>query len=245
MFSGCISNGAENENAGGELVVYCENGILDPVREIASLFEKKTGIAVHIQNDAGRHLVNQIHYLREADVFIPDSRHGITSILLTTPNLITDSVFLGYQSLVFLVPHGNPKKFDGSLYTLLTSQHGLIMANPEISTLGMVTGTLLKEQFMFDPLMNAALFFTTDSRGLIQGIITNQASVAIDWESSYISNKQAGIDTIHVTPPVKKHPALAVTLETSSDPEKAETFLNMLTSRKGKDIFKKFGIEDN
>lgn len=245
LFSGCISNGAQKENTRAELVVYCENGILYPVRETAILFEKETGIRVTIQNDAARNLINQIHYLGEADVFIPDSREGILSILSATPNLITDSSFLGYQSLVFLVPRGNPGKFDGSLYTLLDPEHGLIMANPESSTLGMVTGALLKDQLIFDPVMNAVLFFTTDSRGLIPGIITNQASVAIDWKSSYISNYQAGIDTIPVYPPVKKHPALAVTLETAPHPENAEIFLKMLTSKKGNEIFKKFGIENN
>ncbi len=232
------------ENKGADLIVYCENGILAPIREITTTFEKSSGLRVQIKNDCARNLTSQIYYHREADIYIPDSRQSIDNILKSNPHFITDSVFLGYQTLVFMVKAGNPKDFNGDLQYLHNPVNSIILANPESSTLGLATSLLLKHHSIYDPVMKSVLFFTTDSRGLIHNIAANQASVAINWKSEYYSNKgEMPVDTITIPSTLKYHPAMAVVLKDGLHPANSKKYIKMLISEKGQQIFSKYSIE--
>ncbi|MFO8000825.1 MAG: substrate-binding domain-containing protein [Marinilabilia sp.] len=245
LFSGCHQPVKEKiEDA--DLTIYCENGILGPIKEIADQYEENSGLNIEIQNDCARNLVSMVHYRNEADVFIPDTRHTIDNIASLEKNFFSDSVFLGYQSLMFFVPKENPENFDGKLQSLLNPSNGIVLANPESSTLGMVTGITLKQHNLYDQVMNSVLFFTTDSRGLIRSIATNQASVAMGWKSDpYLIDPFMAIDTIHIhglSPEKRFHKAIAVIPEKAPNKEEARKFLKILTSGNATSIFKKYGI---
>jgi molybdenum ABC transporter molybdate-binding protein len=244
LLFGCINKSSDNAEPVPDLVVYCENGILNPVREFTEYFEEKTGLSVAIYNDNARNLINQIHYRRDADIFIPDSRYALDNIRLASPDIVTDSVSLGYQTLVFIVLKGNPKNFDGTLASLTNPEYGVILANPESSTLGMVTGVMLSHYELFDPVMNSVLFLTSDSRGLIRNIDNNQASIAINWNSCIVNRD--GNFTIEVIPIQAKythHQAIAVILNNAPHKENAAQYLKMLNSGAAKIIMQKYGID--
>jgi molybdenum ABC transporter molybdate-binding protein len=245
LYGGCKNSPKQQKDQSPNLIVYCENGILGPIKEISTSFEEKTGLKVGIQNDCARNLTNLIHYRREADIFIPDARTTIDNIMMTSPDIVLDSAFLGFQSLVYLVAKGNPSQFNGDFQSLLDPSLGVILANPETSTLGLLTGQMLKKQSVYTQIMNSVLFLTTDSRGLIRGISSGQASVAISWKSDYLFNsKHMGIDTISVASPYKYHPAMAIILKGAPNKRNAKEFLKVLKSKSGKKILKKYGIDD-
>jgi molybdenum ABC transporter molybdate-binding protein len=242
-FSGCIYNTSKDETREADIIVYCENGILEPVKEIISLYEKSTGLKVDIHNDCARNLTSLIHYRREADIFIPDSRLSIDLIKTANPELIADSAFLGIQTLVFMVAKGNPKRFDGQLNALLNKQFGVILANPETSTLGNASELLLQHHALYNEVKNSVLFLTIDSRGLIRNISSGQASLAISWRSDYFSNHNAlSIDTISIASPHKHYTAMAVLLKNAHNKSNAKKQLQFLESGKSKQIFEKYGI---
>ncbi|PWE00419.1 substrate-binding domain-containing protein [Marinilabilia rubra] len=228
-----------------DLVIYCENGMLGPIKEITNIFEKQSGLNIDIQNDCARNLTSLIHYRKEADVFIPDSRQAIDNILLANPKMIADSAFLGFQTLVFMVPKNNPSLFDGQLATLPSPDQAIILANPESSTLGLVTGRLLQSHGLYYQVMNSVVLLTTDSRGLIRNLVAGQGSVAIGWRSDYLSNHaRMKIDTLSIPSNDKYFEAMAVILRDAPHSQNAKLFLNILKSRTSKKLLKKYGIED-
>lgn len=233
------SKGEENP----DLIIYCENGILGPVMEIVQAFEDSTSLHVSIQNDCAGNLNSLIHYRREADIFIPDSREAINNILLTSPELITDSVYLGTQTLVFIVRRGNPSRLTGSMESLTNPENGVILANPESSSLGASSGTLLKKHLLYDKVMNSVLFLTPDSRSLVRNIAAEQASIAIAWESDYLTNSiRKHLDTLSIQSSFKNFPALAVMLNTGNNKKNARNFLEELKQESSQKIFEKYGI---
>ena len=241
----CNAPPTSGETASPDLVIYCENGILGPIKEITNLFEKQSGLNIDIQNDCARNLTSLIHYRREADIFIPDTRQAIDNILLSDPKMIADSAFLGFQTLVFMVPKNNPSLFDGQLTTLPSPDQAIILANPESSTLGLVTGRLLQNHGLYDQVMNSIVLLTTDSRGLIRNLVSGQASVAIGWRSDYLSNHaRMKIDTLSIASNDKYFEAMAVILRDAPNSQNAKIFLNLLKSRTSKKLLKKYGIDD-
>ncbi|WP_291856501.1 substrate-binding domain-containing protein [Marinilabilia sp.] len=243
IIAGCKPKLQSKETENTDLIVYCENGILGPVMEFVQAFEDSTHLNVSIQNDCARNLINLIHYRREADIFIPDSREAINNILLASPELILDSVYLGNQTLVFIIPRGNPSRLTGSLNSLTNPKNGIILANPESSTLGYTSGILLKKHKLYDQVMNSVLFLTTDSRSLIRDIASEQASIAIVWESDYLTNSiRKQVDTLAIQASFKSFQTLAVTLNSGNNKKNALQFLESLKQEESRKIFEKYGI---
>ncbi|PRZ01668.1 substrate-binding domain-containing protein [Marinilabilia salmonicolor] len=244
LFTGACNTGKTSDKEDDpDIIIYCENGILAPILEIVQEYEDSTGLHISIQNDCARNLVNLIHYRREADIFIPDSREAIDKILLTSPEIIADSVSVGNQTLVFIVPKKNPLKLTGELKSLTTPANGIILANPESSTLGFSSGTLLQKHQIYDQVMNSVLFLTADSRSLVRNIANNHASLAIAWESDYLTNSiRTQVDTLSIASPHKTFPAVAVLLNTGKQKEKAVEFLSSLNKKNARKIFEKYGI---
>ncbi len=240
---GCKNNSPSGEENEPDLIVYCENGILGPVKEFTNYFEDSTGLKVSIQNDCARNLTSLIHYRREADIFIPDTRQSIDKLSMISPDLITDSVYLGHQTLVFIIARNNPAGLTGTIESLTNTANGIILANPESSTLGHITGLYLKEYQIYDRVMNSVLFLTTDSRALIRDIAANHASLAIAWESDYLTNSiRKQVDTLSISSNHKEYPAMAAQLTTGSNKQNAIKYLNWLRRPHSQKIFEKYGI---
>lgn len=245
LLTGCNVPTTPDGSVTADLVIYCENGILGPIKEFTDIFEHQSGLKVEIQNDCARNLTSLIHYRKEADIFIPDSRQAIDNIIRSNPGIISDSLLLGYQTLVFMVPKNNPSLFDGQLASLTKPDQAVILANPESSTLGLVSGTMLREHRLYDQVMNSVILLTIDSRGLIQNLTSKQASVAIGWRSDYLSNhRREKIDTLSIPSHEKYFKAMAVILNHSPHKHNATLYLNLLGSHKGKNLLKKYGIDD-
>jgi len=243
--SACNNNGDEQKKP-SRLVVYCENGILNPVLEITDHFKKNTGINVKIRNDCARNLVSSLHYHDDADIFIPDATETINNLLMVDSLFFEDKLFLGNQSLIFFIPEGNPEQFDGHLKKLFQLENGMIMANPESSTLGLLTGILLEKNLMYKEAMGSVLFLTTDSRNLMQNIEKKKASVGIGWRSDYTGARTPPkIDTVNikgVLPSMIHHPASAAVLSSAPNKDAATRYLEFLTSDLAARIFKKYEI---
>ena len=243
LFQSCRNNHASGHETGPDLVIYCENGILGPLKEIATNFEDSTGLQLSIQNDCARNLTSLIHYRNEADIFIPDAKQGLEKLFLSSPDIIKDSVSLGEQKLLFIVAKSNPAKLSGSINTLTDPANGIILANPESSTLGHISGSFLKKHQIYDQVMNSVLFLTADSRSLVRNIASNHASLAIAWESDYLTNSiRKKADTLSIQSSFLNYPAMAVSLTSGKNQKNAAHFLKELQTTKSKKIFEKYGI---
>ncbi len=247
FLQGCIFKPARTEDkmaVPAQLVIYCENGVLAPVLEITEKFRHDNDIDIHIQNDCSQSLINLLQFSRDADIFIPDSRQAIDRLRYMQPGIFSDSVFLGYNPLVFIVPKGNPMKFDGKFKSLTDRRFSVILSNPQTSSLGYETQQILMNQSVFDALMRGnVVALSVDSRGLLKSVATGQASVTIDWLSSYKQNSNyLLVDTLLLPSSAALPEIYANSLSSSSNPLMAQAFLETLKSENSSEIFLKYGI---
>lgn len=227
-----------------ELIIYCENGVVAPIYEISQFFEARYNCKVTIQNGNVRNLTSMIHLSNKGDLFIPDTNYGFSLLRLLQPDIIRDSLYIGTNRLVYIVPKSNPEKFDGQIESVSQRQFAVIIANPETSSLGLKTKEILKNRAIYAEVINNIMTLSVDSRGLIRSIDKGEATLAIDWLSSYYYNSnRERVDTIHFLPPVPESDIYASVLNTSEKPGLAQTFLAVLSSPVAVDIFKAHGIE--
>jgi molybdate transport system substrate-binding protein len=226
-----------------ELLIYCENGMVSSILEISTQFEAQYNCKVRIQNDCSKNLIGLINYSQKGDLFIPDSYQAIAKLSKANPNVIADSLYIGVNPLVFIVKKGNPETFDASLLSLSKRSHAVLLANPETSSLGFETKKLLQETRLYDPVMTNALALSVDSRGIIRSVINGEASVAIDWLSSYhFNSNKNSVDTLSIQDAYDVPRVFAAVLRSSEYPGLAQSFLATLSSGYGAQILAKHGI---
>ena len=226
-----------------ELRIYCENGMVNAILELSNYFETQYKCKVIIQNDCSKNLIGLINYSQKGDLFIPDSYQSIVRLSKANPKIITDSLFIGVNQLVFIVKKGNPDGFDGSFLSLSNRNHALLLANPETSSLGFETKKLLQENNVYDTVVRNALALSVDSRGLIPSVLNEEASVVIDWLSSYENNLNKNlIDTISITVGYDYPKVFAAVLKTNKNQGLAYSFLAAISSEYGTEVFAKHGI---
>jgi molybdate transport system substrate-binding protein len=227
-----------------ELIIYCENGIVAPIYEISQFFETKYRCKVTIQNGNVRNLTSLISLTNSGDLFIPDTNYGFSLLRENQPDIIDDSLYLGTNQLVYIIPKGNPEKFDGQLESMSQKKYAVIIANPETSSLGNKTKEILKNKDIYARVINNIMTLSVDSRSIIRSINSGEATLAIDWISSYYYNSnRERVDTVHFSPPIPESDIYASVLSTSKNRGLAQTFLAVLSSPHAVAIFKAHGIE--
>ena len=226
-----------------ELLIYCENGMVSPILEISNYFETQYKCRIRIHNDCSKNLIGLINYSQQGDLFIPDSYQAIQKLSHANPSIIADSLYLGINQMIFIVKKGNPEAFDGQISSLAKREHAVLLANPETSSLGYETKKLLKNNRVYDPIMANVLALSVDSRGIIRSIVNGEASVAVDWLSSYhnTSNRVA-VDTLALNTDYEFPRVFASVLTSSQYPGLAHSFLATLSSGYGSEVFAKYGI---
>jgi len=227
-----------------QLIIYCENAIAPPIYELKKQFEKEYHCKVIIQNDCAQNLIGLINFSNKGDLFIPSSRHSFRVLREKTKEDILDSVFLGYNSIVFMVKKGNPKGFKGDLSLLTSKDLSLIIANPETSSLGYETRDLLKKGKVYNKVINNVVSLTTDSKGLIKSLINNQADLIINFASTIHIN--GNINDIEIIPLEQKYQkeleVYAGILSTTNNRDLAESFMTYVNTSESKSVLNKYGF---
>jgi len=238
------SKSATKEQKNKELIIYCENAVAPPIYELKKKFEKKYKCKVIIQNDCAQNLIGLINYSNKGDIFIPSSVHSFNELCEKTDEQVIDSVFLGYNSLVFMVRKGNPKSFNGDVMRLISDDYAVIIANPETSSLGFETRNVLKRWKIYEDILNNVVALSTDSKGLIKSLKDNRADVVINFASTiYINGSRNYIDII---PFDEEHhceiEVYAGILSTSTNPDLARSFMAFVNNSEGKSVLNKYGF---
>ena len=217
-----------------ELVVYCENTMLNVVVDLKQAFEKLHNCRVVIQNDCSKNLMGIIHYSAVGDLYIPSSTHTFKDFYANTGQVLTDSLFIGYNHLVYMVKKGNPKGFKGYLAHLKSkNKYAVIIANSETSSLGYETKRFLKQQRSYDHILMNAVSLTSDSKGLVKGLKEDQADVVINWQSNiYVNGNSNHVEVIRPQSPHNNtFPVYAAVLSCCSEPKLARAFLDLASAQ--------------
>lgn len=227
-----------------ELLIYCENSMVQPLLELKDEFEDIWNCEIIIHNDCSQNLISLIQYSLKGDLYIPGSQHGFTSLREKQNILITDSVFIGYNPLVLMVEINNPNHYNGNLKSLVTNNKAITIANPETSSLGYETYKILHKDRVYNSLLDNMVSLSIDSRGLVKSVYDKQAQVAISWRSDVYNNIYASELDIIAIPESDINPpeVYAGLLSSVKNAQLAEVFLNYIAGERATIIFKKYGI---
>jgi len=227
-----------------EILVYCENSMLGIVLNLKDQFEKEYDCKVSIQNDCAQNLMDLISYTGKGDLYIPSSTASFKDFHQKTNQTLIDSVFIGYNTLVFMVKKGNPKKFDGRFSSLLQDKYSMIIADPETSSVGYETKQLLLQNRVYKRVLPKIVSLTSDSKGLTKGLKNNQADVVIDWHSNlFVNGNHKYIEIIKPEIQNNQHiPIYAASLSCSSEPTLTKEFLNFTNSQLNESRISKYGF---
>jgi len=245
---GCINRDRDKKSVEKqkkeELIIYCENAVAPPIYELIKKFEKEFNCKITIQNDCAQNLIGLINYSHKGDIFIPSSLHAFNVLRQGTNEHLIDSVFLGYNSLVFMVKKGNPKNFNGDISLLTSDDFAVIIANPEMSSLGYETRRILMEWNIYEDVLNHVVALTADSKGLIKSLKNDQADVVINFASTiFINDSRNYIDIIPFDE--EHHSEMEVyagVLSTSKNVELARSFMEYVNNPEGASVFNKYGF---
>ncbi|WP_289054634.1 substrate-binding domain-containing protein [Carboxylicivirga marina] len=213
-----------------ELIIYCENTMLNMVVDLKYTFEQENNCKVIIQNDCSKNLMGSINYSSKGDIYIPSSGHSFKDFYKNTGFHLSDSLFLGYNHLVYMVKKGNPKKFSGNTAPLmLKGKYAVIIANPETSSLGHETKLFLEKQRAYNKVFESVVALTSDSKGLVKGLKGDQADVALNWKSNInVNGNSDHIQVIHPQSPYNNAiPMYAAVISSSTEPSLAKAFLHL------------------
>nr|WP_321406335.1 substrate-binding domain-containing protein [uncultured Carboxylicivirga sp.] len=227
-----------------ELVVYCENSMLGLILNLKEQFEIQYNCKVRVQNDCAQNLMDLISYTGKGDLYIPSSTATFEKFYQETGQALMDSVFIGYNSLTFMVKKGNPTNFDGRFSSLLKDKYSLIIANPETSSIGFETRKLLQTQNVYDRLLPKIVALTSDSKGLIKELKNDKVDIVIDWESNYFVNGNRNYVDI-IKPDLQNNlhiPIFATSLSCSSEPVLTKAFLNFTNTQLNENRLSKYGF---
>ena len=245
----CLEIGNQNadplmQQTNDTLIIYCENALAPPILELKKDFENLNNCKVIIQNDCAQNLIGIINFSFEGDIFIPSARHEFDVLRKSSKVNLTDSVFLGFNSLVFMVKKGNPKKFTGELTPEILKKFAMIIANPETGSLGYETRETLKQENIYYDVLKNVISLSTDSKGLVNRIKNNEADLVINFASSVHIN--GSINYVDILPfkwqEQNTIKVFAGVLSTSRHKNLAQSFLDYVSSRQSKSILNKYGI---
>jgi len=235
----------KSNKATKELIVYCENTMLNIVLDLKQAFEQQYDCTVVIQNDNSKNLMGIIQYSAVGDLYIPSTAHSFEDFYDQTGQQLTDSLFIGYNHLVFMVKKGNPKHFSGYSSQLRNKGNfAVILANAESSDLGYETKRFLKQQRIYDKVLKNAVSLTSDSKGLIRALKEDQADVVINWKSNLFVNKNRNyVDVIVPQSSFNTElPVYATVLSCSKEPVLARAFLKMASSHFNEPKLSQYGF---
>ena len=164
IFLGCDSK--ELEKPKKELLIYCGATMMKPMMEIKEIIEKQENCKIIILKGGSGNLLKSLKISRIGDLYLPGSDSYIQKC--KEENLVTDSVFVGYNQAAIMVQKGNPKNISGNLTNFTNKNLFVVIGNPDSGSIGKETKKILQKKDVFEATLENASLLTTDSKKLFQ-----------------------------------------------------------------------------
>jgi molybdenum ABC transporter molybdate-binding protein len=124
------------------LQVFCAANLKKPVEAAARQFQDELGVEVQLQFGGSGTLVSQLRVAKQGDLFIASDEGSLQDARRF--ELVREVLPLAKQHPVIAVTAGNPKKI-ATLEDLLQPGLKVALANPEATSIGRITKTLLSK----------------------------------------------------------------------------------------------------
>lgn len=250
LLAGGCQQGAKDGKSGSAgmdektvITVYCENSMVPMMVEMEKLFELESNCDVKIVNDCSHNLIGLINFSKKGDLFMPDACSAFGELGRNSSVKIIDSVFLGNNQLVVLVPDDNPKNIIAGASLFGNTNLSAAIANPETGSLGLETYMMLNERGHYAAFSKSIVGMTVDSKGLGKMVQNGEADYAITWASSAVlADGNMSVRYLELTPAYDVPVFLGV-LSCSANQNVAKYFMDFVSSGKQSEIIQRNGLK--
>lgn len=227
-----------------EILIYCGITMVKPVKELAGLFEARTGVKVTISQGGSEDLYEALKLARIGDIYFPGSTSYRQDHL--SEGLLGEAVPVGHNVASLMVAKGNPKRVKADIRELLRTDITMVVCNPETGSIGNETQRILDRVGLTREVLNRSAFFATDSRNLTQALKSGQVDVTLNWRATaFFPENRDAVEIIDLDPALTQPSKLELNLLTFSKlPDAARGFMALAASEEGQAIFRKHGFLD-
>jgi molybdate transport system substrate-binding protein len=143
-----------------------------------------------------------------------------------------------------MVQKGNPKQISSNLNNLYNKNYYSALGDQSTGCIGIQTKIILEQAGLFDKVIRNSKNISIDSRQLASLLFRKEVELIINWKSLLSFNKyKAHMDLIHIDKKyLKKSKLIIGLLKISKQKEIALKIMKYASSKKGREIFKKYGF---
>lgn len=225
---------------GKSLLVYCAAGINNPMNALGEKFKEKYGADVQFTYANSTELISQMEITKKGDLCVLASVEDYQ--LAKEKNLIKDEKELVKHIPAIAVPKGNPANIK-SLKDFGNPGIKVILGDPQVTPLGKLANKLFEKQGVLDAAKNNIVATFSTVNEVVTFLSQGKGDCSIVWEDN-ILNASKDLDLISIPESENMIKTIPVcTLQSSSENELAEEFMNYAASDEAKEIFKKYNLK--
>ena len=224
---------------GKTLYALVGTGIKDPVTEIASLYEKKTGVKVELNFGNCGNLLGQLSLNPKGDLLLPGSMDTVEKV--RSKGLVSAvSEPMGYLVPAIVTPKGNPAKIK-TVDDLEKSGVKLILPDKVATSIGVMAYKVFTKRGITAGIEANILAFMESPQKVVAAILLGQGDAGIVDASATLKYADK-LELIAIDPSINERERLVcVVLSCAKQKELAEDFMKF-ASVEGPAIFAKYGF---
>ncbi|MEW8960007.1 MAG: molybdate ABC transporter substrate-binding protein [Moorella sp. (in: firmicutes)] len=245
VLAGCGKSEVQPEpsgkvTAGHTLLVYSGAGLKNPVEEIGTAFQAKTGIKINYTFGGAAQLNNQIILTQQGDVYLPGDVAELKPV--KEKDLVAWEKDVVYHIPVLAVPKGNPAGIR-QLADLARPGTKVALGDSKTVPIGKLADQLLKEKGLLEAVNKNVVVRTPTANELVVYLSTGQADAAIIWEENArsVKDKIEVLAIPELRECVKTVPVAVLTC--SQEKELAQQLAEFYTSADACQIWQKWGYK--
>ena len=226
---------------GDSLLVFAASSLTDPLRQLAAIYEERTGVEVDISFGASGRLAQQISRGAPADVLISAGEQPIDR--LVDEGLVDTSSrrALLTNRLVLVTKHGDDRAIS-SLEVLLDADGMLAIADPELAPAGGYAREALRHLGLWEAL-EPRLVYGGNVRTTLGYVESGNVAAALVYRTDATVSDRVSVAEIL---PADAHSLIvypAVVVGTSDKREQAAGFIEFLGGEEASQVFRDMGFE--
>ncbi|MDI6703006.1 molybdate ABC transporter substrate-binding protein [Methanothermobacter wolfeii] len=234
----CFIPSSHENTKRSEITVLAGAGLMKPMNELTTNFEKNTGVKINVQYGGSGELLGTLMTSKKGDVLIVGERTNIEKAKEKGYMLNDTIVNITSHEPVIAIKKGNPKDIH-SLKDLSKENVKIAIGDPQACAIGKVSEQLFNKHGISPNIVAK----TPTVNQLLTYIISGQVDAVIIWGDMLTwPESRSKIEIIKIEG-VKNQTILAGVTSISKNPEISKEFVRYLKSNESKVIWEKWGFK--
>jgi molybdate transport system substrate-binding protein len=241
-------SGVGGGKQGGTLTILAASSLTDAFGELGNTFEEQNrGVEVKQSFGASSDLLAQIQQGAPADVFASAAEEEINTAEKDGLVAGKPEVFVRNREVI-MVPRDNPANIQ-SLQDLAKPNIKLVLAQKDVPAADYAVEILGKANKQYGPnfekdVLSNVVSREADVRASVNRVVVGDADATFGYASDYTPDIRDRVNVVPIPPDlniIAIYPIVA--LEDAKDPELAKKWVDLITSKEGQRVLKKWNFE--